>query len=347
MKHSCRLLGVAACLGWVTGCFGGGVEHYNVAFDVSPDGQKIVFSAVDGDLHLLDLSTSKVEALTRTPNTESNPTFSPDGKSVAYASDVPDGKGAALYLLALTDRVPQRITSDTTVSDSNPAFSADGTKLTFSRAHLYREYSMGGMVWRDWDIYVMNTDGTGVQRLTTQKYYGVGSPQFSHDAKDVIYSAEVPFDSSAAETQSDDTLPTLLQVSVLKPGEPKVLLPLPKPKPEKSHGAMGSTPNLSPDGKRIAFISDHLAPFQYDVCTIQVDGSHLESLGVTKISSYNQQPKYASDGKRVLFLAGTESGAGNRPIFSLWQVNTDGSNARELADSGIFTSPSTWKPKRG
>jgi len=48
-----------------------------------------------------------------------------------------------------------------------------------------------------------------------------------------------------------------------------------------------------------------------------------------------------------LFLAGTESNASSRAIFSLWVVDTDGKNARRIADSGLFTNPLGWKPIQG
>ena len=344
MINPIRLFKVACLSALVSGCqIGSRIEHGNVAFDVSPDGQKIVFSAADNDLYLLNLTTNVVEPLTHSPITESGPSFSPDGKSVLYSADAPNGKGQALYRLTLKDKVAQRLTTDTTVSDMNPAFSADGTKITFARAHWYREYSMGGMVWRDWDAYVMNADGTGVARLTTKKYYGMSSPGFTRDSKAVIYSGDAAYPDAE---KASDTLRTLLQVSVENPGEPIVLLPMPKrPKPGKSQGAMGSDPDLATDGTRIAFISDKTEPFSYDVCTVKSDGSDWVSLKVTRTSGYNQQPRYLPDGKSVLYLAGTEYNAGNRPIFSLWQVNTDGSKAHQVADSGLFTAPLTWQPK--
>ncbi len=343
MNNVFRLLGVGCLCVAVSGCVvGSRVEHRNVAFDVSPDGGKIVFSAADNDLYTLNLKTNQIEPLTQTPITESGPSFSPDGKSVLYSADAPNGKGQALYRLTLKDKVAHRLTTDTTVSDANPAFSADGTKITFARAHWYREYSMGGMVWRDWDVYVMDADGTEVKRLTTKKYYGMSSPGFTRDSKAVVYSGDAAYPDAE---KASDTLRTLLQVSVENPGEPIVLLPLPKrPKPGESQGALGSDPDLAPDGTRIAFISDKTRPFFYDVCTVKPDGSDWVSLQITKTSGYNQQPRYVPDGTSILYLAGTESNAGNRAIFSLWQVNIDGSNAHQVADSGLFTTPLTWKP---
>jgi hypothetical protein len=47
------LIGVAQCFG--------AVEHGNVAFDVSPDGKRLVFSAADGDLYLFRFETRHVD----------------------------------------------------------------------------------------------------------------------------------------------------------------------------------------------------------------------------------------------------------------------------------------------
>ena len=75
------------------------------------------------------------------------------------------------------------------------------------------------------------------------------------------------------------------------------------------------------------------------------DGAGTRPLGITNISKYNQSPIFLPDGTAVLFLAGTEENAFGRKIFSLWQVDVDGKNARRIADSGLFTDPLHWKPK--
>ena len=85
--------------------------------------------------------------------------------------------------------------------------------------------------------------------------------------------------------------------------------------------------------------------FRYDVLVMNRDGSGTRPLGVTGISRYNKSPIFTPNGRTILFLAGTETGAGNRPIFSLWQVDVDGKNSRRIADSGLFTDPLRWKPK--
>lgn len=325
LRRCLALLPVLALLG----C-GSNVEHRNVAFAISPDGKKVVFSSADGDLYLFDLTTKAVERLTQTSVVESAPTFSPDGATIAYACAVPEGTGTALFTLSLADKVPHQLTNDPTVSDSQPSFSPNGKQLTFARAHWYRQYSMGGMVWRDLDVYVMNTDGTKVTRLTNQKYYGVGSPRFLANGKQIVYAGD------------KDMVSNLFTVSVRQPREPKPLLPLPK---RTDIGSAASEPVVSPDGKQIAFISDRNDPFAYDLLTTDPTGAAPTPLKITSVARYNQAPAYLPDGKGLLYLAGTDSNAGSRPIFSLYKVGSDGSAPQQIADSDLFTDPSNWKPK--
>ncbi len=65
-------LAVIALLIGVTvspGCSAGAVEHGNVAFDVSPGGKGVVFSAADGDLYLFHLESRHVDRLTKSSST--------------------------------------------------------------------------------------------------------------------------------------------------------------------------------------------------------------------------------------------------------------------------------------
>jgi Tol biopolymer transport system component len=87
-----------------TGCFGAGasqVEHGNVTFAVSPDGQHIAFSAADDDLYLLSLEKRRVSRLTKTDVRESSPSFSPDGKALIYAATVDGRKGSCIFFRTL------------------------------------------------------------------------------------------------------------------------------------------------------------------------------------------------------------------------------------------------------
>ena len=335
-------LPVIAILIGVTGC-NGAVEHGNVAFDVSPDGKRIVFSAAESDFYLFHLETQHVDRLTSTNDNESSPAFSPDGRSVVFAMSRPGSDRWNLAVLALDGKRVRVLTELNDASDSSPTFSRDGKQIAFVRAHLHRPYSMGGMIWDDRDIYVVKEDGSEPRRLTRRKYYGADSPHFTDDSKSVIYSGNT-------NNYPASSAPLLLEVAADGTGPPHTLGPGPDAKGATKSGGPGagawaSDPHVSPDGKAVAFISDRARNWAYDIYVMKRDGSTTTALGITRISKYNQNPVFVPDGKGILFLAGTEENGFGRAIFSLWQVDVDGKNARRIADSGLFTDPQHWKSK--
>ncbi len=57
-----------------------------LALDVSPSGNEIVFSLM-GDLYVLPIAGGEAKRITSGPAYDVQPRFSPDGKSIAFASD--------------------------------------------------------------------------------------------------------------------------------------------------------------------------------------------------------------------------------------------------------------------
>jgi Tol biopolymer transport system component len=316
---------------------GSQIEHRHVAFDVSPDGQRIVFSSADGDLYLFHLQNRPVVRLTQTARTEQTPAFSPDGKSIVFAADAGGSKGTYLFVCSVDGQNERQLTKDPAMSDSMPSYSRDGSQIVFARAHRHRPYSMGGWTWDNWDVYVMKSDGTAIKRVTQNNHYSLSSPQFLVNDKAVVYSTE-------GNRAQKELAHSVFEVKV-GGNEPATLLTKGRPVGAEG-GAWGSEPSVSTDGTSIAFISDRKVPYAYDVVIMNRDGTKPRSLGITSIANYNQSPRFHPEGKTILFLAGTETNAGSRAIYSLWQVDSDGKNPRRIADSGLFTDPLKWKPKQ-
>jgi Tol biopolymer transport system component len=337
------IVGAAAAIG---GCIAHGasqIEHGNVSFDVSPTGEQIVFAAADGDLYLLSLKTPGVTRLTNTKATESSPAFSPDGSSIVYASEVSGDKGTALFVRSLDGKRVQQVTQPKGRSDADPVYAPDGKQIAFVAAHRYRPYSMGGWTWDNYDVYLMQADGSRLRRLTRANYYQAASPNITPDGKSVLYAADVPYDREFFDNSMGGSMTTILEVDASGSKAPRLLVPLPKPK--MNFGAWASAPHLSRDGGTITFIGDRKQPFNYDVYLMNRNGTGIQSLGAIGVSRYNQNAVPMPDGKSVLFLAGTEANASSRPIFSLWQVDLTGGKPRRIASSELFTHPLQWKPQ--
>jgi Tol biopolymer transport system component len=110
---------------------------------------------------------------------------------------------------------------------------------------------------------------------------------------------------------------------------------------EKKMGAWASDLSASRDGRLITFLSDRETPYAYDVFLAVSSGADLKALHITNLAKYNSSPVIAPDGKSVYFLAGTDSNAHARAIYSLYRTDLQG-NAIKLADSTLFTDPAQW-----
>ena len=113
---------------------------HNVAW--SPNGREIAFSGGNGgisDIYIADIATGAVRQLTNDKYGDIQPTFSPDGRTIAFASD----RGPATNFETLTFGEMQLTTVDVATGQVtvlqgftqgkhiNPQFSADGKNLFF------------------------------------------------------------------------------------------------------------------------------------------------------------------------------------------------------------------------
>ncbi len=196
----------------------------------------------------------------------------------------------------------------------------------------FRELTFGAATaWEDGH----GTIGTSTPLVSTAVTYnveqmgittGLGGVAFSADSHQVHFTAD--------ESRSSDSKQTLFTVDLERSAVVAT-----KPAKPGDYYAWCTDVDTNKNGEMV-FISDRIAPFRYDVVFGQPNGPQ-EPLGVTTVSRYNQNPVLTNDG-RVLFLAGTGWNSGSRPIFSLWSVNSDGTEPKQLAGSALFTKPLEW-----
>jgi Tol biopolymer transport system component len=316
-------------------------DHAYVAFDLSPDGKSIAFSAADADLYTLDLESFAVTQLTHTRELEFAPSYSPDGQRIVYGwtpDPAPDaGSASHIAVLDVASGKTTQLTDTRTASDVFPVFSHDGKTVAFARAYRHRPYSMGGMVWDDWDLCMINADGTDLRRLTTKRLRQIARLQFTPDDQAILYaitpgSGDLVRTTYIHDLQPDATFKLLLGGELL---------------PERC-AAWAGDPTLSPDGRTLAVISDRPdqssedTKYEYDVVVIDQSSGNPRRLHVTTRTEYNIQPSFTPDGKHIYYLAGN-----NRDfvgtIYSLCRVEIVTEQVTEIADSGLFSHPQTWR----
>lgn len=142
-----------------------------------PGGGGVIAYTLNGDLMVADVTTGRSIRLTSNPGPERDPTWSPDGRSLAFSARW-DGNWD-LYRLDLADGHITRLTDDLAY-EGHPAWSPNGQTIAFE---TMREGNL--------DIYVMPAEGgaTETQRPLVTSPAVETSPAWSPDSRWLVYSA--------------------------------------------------------------------------------------------------------------------------------------------------------------
>ncbi len=177
---------------WIMNADGTGQTNLTRTSDIDeysptwcPDGKKLAFVRVEQPnnwgIFVMDADGANVESLTNdiqsVPEEESTPAWSPLGNKIAFSA-VRDGKRR--ITLMNTDGSGQETLSSSVNNDwdQNPSWSPDGSKLTFMRALEQDNFQ--------WDVFVMNADGTGQTNLTQHPSADM-YPTFSPDGTEIAF----------------------------------------------------------------------------------------------------------------------------------------------------------------
>ncbi len=142
-----------------------GIEGFGARW--SPDGTKIIFTNI-GDwgppgLKGSDILTSHIDGtnlqkMTNTPGDEWYPSWSPDGSKIVYHYSQ-DGKYDSNEIFSMSsDGTERQPLTNNTTWDGMARWSPNGSFIC---------YNSDVPAYQHWEVYIMNSDGTGVRRVTS------------------------------------------------------------------------------------------------------------------------------------------------------------------------------------
>ena len=234
-------------------------------------------------------SFARFSMLTHFAGTETMPSLSPDGKSLAFVSRK-EGK-EDIFVQRTDGRNAINLTREMPGNHAQPAFSPDGSLIAFHSAG-----SSGG-------IFLMGATGESVRRLTT---FGA-DPSWSPDGKTIVFASQRFHVPNIREADS-----ALWSVDVAS-GKTRMLL--------KRDGVQ---PRISPNGKWIAYWGLPLGGGRREIWTLAVSGDPdgKSANRLTEDEAIDWNPFWSGDGK-WLFFASDRDGSMN-----LWRIAIDPDSGR-------------------
>ncbi len=212
--------------------------------------------------------SSAERGITRGNSADRQPVFSRDGSWVLFSSN--RGGDLDLWKLEVATGAIRRITEDR-ADDWDPAFTPDGRSIVWSSNRAGH-----------FEIWTCAADGTGARQLS-QDGFDAENPTVTPDGEWIVYNSTNPKGSGIWKIHPDGT------------GAVRIV------------AGSFSTPDVSPDGKHVAFRSAR-EPRSLFIARVE-DGEHvIEPIDVPG-SNFNARPRWMPDGTRFLYTASDATGA--------------------------------------
>lgn len=235
--------------------------------------------------------------------------WSPEGKTLAFAQRDPDDIHAWIMLLSLADSSTRRLTSPSKQDhDFTPAFSPDGATVAFAR---------GGIAGVVNDLFVVPATGGDPKRLTfdNRAIFGV---TWTPDGRDLVFSS------------ARGGIPILWRVSA-SGGTPQPFAGV----------SNAYAPTIPLKGGHFAFEQEanHDAIWRIDL----LDEKHPRGPAqlVIGMNAPKGRPDFSPDGKKVAFESAQ---AGHLGPSEIWTCNSDGSNCAQVTSMHGTAGTARWSP---
>jgi dipeptidyl aminopeptidase/acylaminoacyl peptidase len=268
----------------------------SIAFAGNAFKGKIVFhSNRDGDYEIFAMNAdgSGQTQLTHNDSNEFDPTWSPDGKRIAFTSFPNDFSSDGELFVMNADGSGLTQITDNSAQDFGPIWSPDGKRLAFTSDRT------GGS-----EVFSMNTDGSGVSQLTHGSSVNLAT-NWSPDGRQIAFTAYADGGPSELFVMNAD-------------GTGVVQLT------RNAFSDEGDHAGWSPDGKQLVFSSDRDGG-DLDIFVMNADGTNVRQLTHNDFIT-DDDPYWSPDGTQIAFQS---NGTGDEEIYVM---NVDGSGVTRITN---------------
>jgi TolB protein len=244
------------------------------------------------------------------PQDVTEPSFSPDGKYVAFVV----GADTSSPQIGTANADGSNFQSVTKISGAKhlhaPNWSPDGKRIVYSSDETGVD-----------QVYTMAADGTGITQLTNAKYPSL-YPSYAPDGKSIVYSSDPSGGAAKAGSALEIFLFDLATTKSTQLTE--------------SQG-VNTSPRYSPDGKLIAFISTRDG--QHNVYVMEPDGTNENLVTYNDNSAENIDLSWSPDSKYIIFSSDRNGG-----VFNIFAATPDGGVVQQLTNAKDKTYGGLFRP---
>ena len=280
----------------------------------------------NGEIFVMNADGKRVRRLTRHPEYDAVPAWSPDGQKIAFLSyrDLHriEAGGIILgeiYVMNADGTNPINLTQVPERPDGSPSWSPDGRQIVFRSAKLFK----WDILFHS-DIWVMDADGGNPRNLTNHHASDL-SPNWSPNGQ------QIAFYSDRNKDWEFDIQEKNWEVFVMNTDGVNLIN-------LTNHPAEDSSPDWSPDGRQIAFSSNRdrkdADDENVEIYVMNADGTN--PINLTNHPAKDSGPDWSPDGLQIVFTSDRD---GNLEIYVM---NADGTNPINLTNHPAIDNHPSW-----